>query len=276
MMIDVEAFVAAGYSRKTIAVYLTALRRLDAWLSERGIELASAPLGSVVEYAETLPHTRSSRALLRSSLRAFWSTVGRAESLAAIRVPSHPRMRCLALEDIAAARLAAAARARGDLKGLAVLFGLYAGLRRNEIARLRWRDIDQLGWVTLVGKGDVTRALPLHRVLLESARSVRAGLAPPPDGSPGSSPWVFPGRWGGPVNPTTIWLWVRAVAHGAGLPPIPTHVLRHTCLATALDATRDLRAVQELAGHARPETTAGYTRVRRDRLVDAVSAIEYG
>ena len=57
--------------------------------------------------------------------------------------------------------------------------------------------------------------------------------------------------------------------------PVATHVLRHTALATALDATGDLRAVQELAGHARPETTAGYTRVRRDRLEAAVSAISY-
>jgi integrase len=42
-----------------------------------------------------------------------------------------------------------------------------------------------------------------------------------------------------------------------------------------LGAIRDLRAVQELAGHASPETTAGYTRATRRRLLEAVAAIEY-
>ena len=68
---------------------------------------------------------------------------------------------------------------------------------------------------------------------------------------------------------------MREVAADAGM-KVPTHVLRHTALATALDNCHDLRAVQELAGHARPETTAGYTRVTARRLTEAVGAIHYG
>jgi integrase/recombinase XerC len=86
---------------------------------------------------------------------------------------------------------------------------------------------------------------------------------------------VFPGRFGGPQNPTTVWGWVREVSSTAGLPPVPTHVLRHTALATALDATGDLRTVQEIAGHASPETTAGYTRVTRKAMARAIGAIDY-
>lgn len=86
---------------------------------------------------------------------------------------------------------------------------------------------------------------------------------------------MFTGAGGGPLNPTTVWTWVRTVAASAGLPSVPTHVLRHTCLTTALEATGDLRAVQEFAGHARPETTAGYTRTSKRRLEAAVASICY-
>lgn len=51
--------------------------------------------------------------------------------------------------------------------------------------------------------------------------------------------------------------------------------LRHTALATANDATRDLRAVQEFARHARPETTALYTRVTARRLMEVAMSIDY-
>lgn len=263
-----EAMTARGLSRKTISVYLVALRKAD-----REIDPDTCTAAQLRAYAESLPRTRWSRALLRSSLLAYWRASGRPDGPAeAIPVPSKPPMACRALEDADAAALADAARRRGDLKGLAVLLGLYTGLRRSEIASLRWSDVDATGWVTVVGKGEVTRTFPLHdelRGVFDEASSQRRPSRRGHD-------WIFRGRWDEPVHPTTIWLWVRAVADEAGLGAVATHVLRHTALATALDNCRDLRAVQQLAGHARPETTAGYTRVTRRRLVDAVTAIRYG
>lgn len=276
MQVDelVESLIGSGLSKKTIACYLPYIRRAAAWLGENGYTLDDVRPSTMLEYSETLPFTRSSRQVLRSALLAYWRATGRQDGPAlAIRVPKKPKMRCRALDDAPAAALAGAARRRGDRKGLAVLIGLYAGLRRNEIGTLRWSQIGDDGWVTVVGKGDVTRSLPLHPAILEALRGVG-----PIDGgstSPQGSEWIFPGRWGGPVNPTTLWGWIREVSIEAGIGPVKSHVLRHTALATALDNTRDLRAVQELAGHARPETTAGYTRVRRNRLVEVVTAIEY-
>jgi site-specific recombinase XerD len=77
------------------------------------------------------------------------------------------------------------------------------------------------------------------------------------------------------VATATIWAWVRLVAEEAGLPPVAPHVLRHTCLSAANDATGDLRAVQALAGHAKVETTSGYSRAGKRRLEAAVAAIDY-
>jgi integrase len=263
-----ESMTARGLSRKTIAVYANAVRQ-----ASRSIDPDTVGAGELRDYADTLPRTRWSRALLRSSLLAYWAATDRENGPAgAIPVPTKAPMRCRALEDHEAAILAAEARKRGDHKGLAVLIGLYTGLRRNEIARLRWSDVDDSGWVTVVGKGDVTRTFPVHATLVEAFALRRPQQRPARRGHD----WIFRGRWTEPVHPTTVWLWVREVAQEAGLASVPTHVLRHTALATALDNCRDLRAVQELAGHARPETTAGYTRVTRRRLEEAVQSIVYG
>lgn len=272
-------FAGAGYSTKTCRVYSTALAQVAAAIAGDGHTLDDMPAIVLRRYSDTLPRTRSSRALLRSALTAYWRLVDRHHPpIAAIRVPSKPRMVCRALEPAVATRLATAARARRDRKGLAVLVALYTGLRRSEIASLRWSDIDQHGWLTIVGKGDVTGTIPVHPVVLGAMADLRCVLTPADTQRPKvrhGADWVFPGRGGGHMNPTTLYNHVRDVAFEAGLPSIPVHVLRHTCLATALDITRDLRAVQELARHARPETTAGYTRVKRDRLVETVTAICY-
>jgi integrase len=53
-------------------------------------------------------------------------------------------------------------------------------------------------------------------------------------------------------------------------------VLRHTALAEANDRSRDLRTVQEIARHSRPETTAGYTRTTSRRMAAVVAMIDYG
>jgi len=265
----VEAMTSNGLSRKTIVVYLGALKTAH----RAGIDPDTVTAVDLREYADTLPRTRWSRQLLRSSMLAYWKVSERTDGPAgAIPVPSKPRMRCRALEDADASVLAAAARRRGDRKGLAVLIGLYTALRRNEIASLRWSDVDPDGWLTVVGKGNITRTFPLHPSLSRHFETLRERRGPSRRGHD----WIFRGRWLEPVHPTTIWTWVREVAADAGLPAVPTHVLRHTALATALDNCRDLRAVQELAGHALAETTAGYTRVTRRRLVDAVGSIHYG
>jgi integrase/recombinase XerD len=264
----IEAMTARGLSRKTITLYLTSIRKAC-----ESVDLDTVGALELRAYAESLPRTRWSRAGLRSALAAYWLSIGREDGpFGAIPVPSKPQMRCRALEDHAASVLAVAARRRGDLKGLAVLIGLYTGLRRSEIAALRWSDVADDGWLTVVGKGDVTRTFPVHTSLAEAFASRRPQQVPSRRGHD----WIFRGRWTQPVNPTTVWLWVRQVAEEAGLPAVPTHILRHTALATALDNCKDLRAVQELAGHARPETTAGYTRVTPRRLLEAVESIDYG
>jgi integrase len=254
-----------GMSPRTVALYARTLRGLDRRCRELGTSAAELDLPELDELLVALPTSRSSRMLHRSTLRHFWAYSGRIDPpVGAIIVPPKPRHHCRAMDEHAALVLERGARDAGYPKGLAVLLGLYAALRRAEICALRWDSIDADGWLTLTGKGGVRATIPLHQVL-------RDALV---DDGPGE--FVFPGLGGkGHVSPATVWNWTREIARAAGLAGVTPHVLRHTALATALDRNKDLRAVQDLARHRSPETTALYTRTTVRRLRAVVDAIDY-
>lgn len=257
--------LALGLAPKTARLYARAIEAAERWCEELGLVLETLPAELVVEYAATVPLSHSSRTIARAALRHYWDHVGRADPpLKAIRVPPEPRHVCRALEEGDARILAKAARARGDRKGLAVILGLYQAMRREEIATMPWAWLRDDGHIRVMGKGAVERRLPLHPVAAQALTWV-----------PRSGAYVFAGRYGGPVTPATVWAWVREVSSDAGVPVIPPHVLRHTSLATANDNTGDLRAVQAFAGHAKPETTAGYTRANGRRLAAVVASLDY-
>jgi site-specific recombinase XerD len=257
--------LALGLAPRTARLYGRTIMAAEDWCQQRGLDLATLAPELVVELAAAKPLTHSSRTILRAALRHYWEHAGRENPpLRAIRVPPEPRHGCRALEEDDARILAKAARARGDRKGLAVILGLYQAMRREEIATMPWAWLRDTGAIRVMGKGAKERRIPLHPVAAEALTWV-----------PRSGAYVFVGRYGGPVTPATVWAWVREVSADAGVPTIAPHVLRHTSLATANDNTGDLRAVQAFAGHAKPETTAGYTRATGRRLAAVVASLDY-
>ena len=253
-----------GLAPRSIKLYMRTIWSADRWFAENGWSLAWATPTQIVAYAKTKPMSFATQSGLRIALCHYWElTEHPMPPLRAIRVPPKPDMVCKALEEADARRLAEAAEARGDHKGLAVLLGLYQAMRREEIACTRWDALDG-DWITVIGKGARTRTIPLHPIVGESL-----GL------SPRSGPWVFPGRITGHVTPASIWNWVRQVADEAGVGLVRPHWLRHTALATSNDVTKDLRTVQHFAGHAKSTTTEGYTRASKKRLQEAVLAVRY-
>lgn len=257
--------LALGLAPKTARLYAGNILAAERWCAGRGLTLATLAPEQVVEMAATKPLTHSTRTIFRAALRHYWERAERENPpLRAIRVPPEPRHACRALEEDDARILAKAARARRDRKGLAVVLGLYQAMRREEIATLPWSGLSEAGWLHIVGKGAKARRIPLHPVTAEALSWVDR-----------SGEYVFPGRFGGSILPVTVWDWVRRVSDEAGVPTIAPHVLRHTSLATANDNTGDLRAVQSFAGHAKPETTSGYTRTTGRRLAAVVASIDY-
>ena len=260
--------IVRGLGPRTVRSYCHIVASADRWFEERGLSLARAIPEQIAAYADTKPLTHSSRLNLKCALRHYWDICRHPRPpLGGIRVPAAPQGVSKALDDEDAHRLAGAARARGDRPGLAVVIGLYAGLRREELASLPCSPFDvEEGYMTVTGKGSKQRTIPLHPAVVEALASV-----PRTDDR-----YVFPGRrLGSAVATATIWAWVRLVAEDAGLAPVAPHVLRHTCLSAANDATGDPRAVQALAGHAKVETTSGYSRASKRRLEAAVASLDY-
>lgn len=259
-------------SERTAYLYARTLDLVEGVLEGMGADVVSASPAQLAAMIATFPATHSRRQMVRSAVLAAWDVSGRDGPRRALRVPPKPRPRCRALSVEAAQRLAAAAwAARASNPGLATLLGLYGALRRCEIASLRWSDVipgesGRPEWLRVTGKGDLQADVPCHPVLSDA-------LAPAVRGDG----WLFPSPRGGRghVRPVTVWQWVRDLAGEAGVGDVPTHVLRHTALASINDVSGDLRATQEIARHAKPETTAGYTRVGSARLVSVIRQLDY-
>jgi integrase/recombinase XerC len=154
------------------------------------------------------------------------------------------------------------------LRDRLVLELLYAtGIRVGELVGLDVDDVDRHRRVVrVVGKGDKERSVPFgvpaERALDAWLRRGRPALA-----GPGSGPALVLGAKGGRVDPRTVRRMVHE--HLAGLPDAPDlgpHGLRHSAATHLLEGGADLRAVQEILGHASLSTTQIYTHVSVERL----------
>lgn len=263
---DFEGFLLSqGLAANTIKNYLSRLRVAERVAAELGIRLESASAQELAAISFRTAPSNAVRGQLRAVLKHWYLWQGRLTApIGAVRVPPAPRMVCKALDADEARRLVEVATGWWP-EGTAVLFGMFLALRRTEIAIAEWdRFDDNLEWYRVFGKGDKTATLPVHPALKAELEDRR---------QPGG--WVFPGRFGGPSNPATIWSWTKEVGAAADLDHVRTHVLRHTALTTALDNTENLRAVMEFARHSRPQTTAGYTRTTKHQLLRVVEALAY-
>lgn len=268
-----EDFLGLGLAPRTAYIYARMVDRVVPLLEARGTDLGRCGAVDMVAVAENFTKSYSQREILRAAMVAAWEVIERDDApVRALRVPPRPRGRCRALSEDGARQLEAKAwELQDEPCGLATLIGLYSGMRRAEIARLRWEDIlsGETGapeWIRVHGKGDVVADIPVHPIL--------AGVL---DRQRRSAGYLFKGRAAGqPVTPATVWNWVRQVSIEAGLPPVKTHVLRHTALAEANDRTGDLRAVQSIARHSRIETTLTYTRTTAARMRQVMASIDYG
>lgn len=278
-----EAISLAGLSPRTTYIYVRKLQQIDEWLNERDVGLDDATPTDVATYATTIPAGRSTRMQYRAALKHYYAATERNPApYTAIPIPRKRRGTCRALSASASTRLyRTAVTWEAGPEGLATLLGMMMALRRFEIGQLRWSDFSADGMLTVRGKGGLIADIPVHPVVAERMEWWR-NVEQHTDRTdmrcrPGKT-YLFPGRGyteRGHVTPNTIWKWVDTVSEAAGLGHVQTHVLRHTALALANDATGDLRAVQDLARHLDPEQTALYTRVTKDRMQKVMLAINY-
>lgn len=164
----------------------------------------------------------------------------------------------------------------GDPKGLrdrAILEVLYScGLRASEVQALQISSIDRnQRLVRVIGKGNKERIVPIGRQALKTVSAyleASQGMRRKSGVGPGQGP-LFLNRSGGRLSSRGIARIVKRHARDIGLPgSISPHSLRHSFATHLLDGGADLRAVQEMLGHASLSTTQKYTHVSMDRLME--------
>jgi integrase len=261
-----EYLTACGLSDRTINTYVFQVGRAIRWFELQGWDLVTATAVEVSTFVRTTTNSASNRRQLRTALTRYWELAGRDDPpVKSVRVPPKPRGHCRAVTETQARDLVKVSLGWWP-NGMAVLLGMYLALRREEIASARWDRFDRpFEWYTVQGKRDVTATLPVHPMLRDELAERATAY-----------PYLFAGsRKRAHVTPATVWGWVRDVGETVGIVDLQCHQLRHTAIATANDNTHDMRATQEFARHARPETTAIYTRVTSQRLTDLVAGLDY-
>jgi integrase/recombinase XerC len=216
---------------------------------------------------------RRSAARALSAVRAFYRFLNRtgrtdANPARATRSPRLPRHLPVHLERREMEELFTAAEARAaaggavEARDLAMLELFYStGMRLSELAGLKQQDLDLLSdQVKVRGKGRKERILPVGR---PAAKALRAYLRR--RGDQGSA--LFLNRRGGALSARGVQLALKrlflTLARGRMM---HVHSLRHSFATHLLDAGADLRAVQELLGHASLSTTQVYTHTSVERL----------
>jgi len=198
---------------------------------------------------------------------------GKVAALAAVRAPKLPKTLPKPLAASAAKRMteielrAGEARAPWVIARDAAVFGLLygAGLRISEALGLKRKDITGGDSVTVTGKGNKTRMVPL---LPQVAKLIGDYIALCPFDLPSDGP-LFVGQRGALLSPRIVQLTVARLRGALGLPDSATpHALRHSFATHLLARGGDLRAIQELLGHASLSTTQIYTAVDAERLLD--------
>ena len=222
-----------GVSARSLARALSAVKTFYRWLSEReGFEPTTVLAARAPKYQRKLP-----RPLAEDAARAVLETVS-----------LHHPTEWVALRDTAV---------------ITILYG--CGLRISEALSLRGADAPLPDTLRITGKGGKERLVPvIPAAHLAVAAYLRACPLPVnPDGP------LFIGMRGGPLNPRLIAKAMENARLQLGLPATATpHAMRHSFATQLLSAGGDLRAIQELLGHASLSTTQTYTAVDTARLME--------
>jgi integrase/recombinase XerC len=157
-----------------------------------------------------------------------------------------------------------------DAAVLALLYG--SGLRISEALGLKRKDVPAPGQgdiIIVTGKGQKTRMVP---VLMPVLKLIADYVAICPHALSNDDP-IFVGAKGGPLSPRIVQLVMERLRGALGLADTATpHALRHSFATHLLARGGDLRAIQELLGHASLSTTQIYTEVDAERLLEVYSS----
>jgi integrase/recombinase XerC len=279
---------------RTVALYAEDLKRLQVLAAQAGVDVEHVHTHHVRRWmADMHSAGRTPRgiALIVSGWRGFYTWLGRegvisSNPMAGLRAPKSPKPLPKALNVDDAVQLSDYRHAAQDpwlqARDVAMVELLYSsGLRVAELTGLDIQASAQaLGWIDMdsaeahvLGKGSKRRSVPVGQ---QAMQALNAWLAVRRDGLPPDAKdqvALFIGMRGTRLSSQAIWQRLRQRGLQAGMTtPIHPHMLRHSFASHVLQSSGDLRAVQELLGHANISTTQVYTRLDYQHLAKAYDA----
>jgi integrase/recombinase XerC len=279
---------------RTVALYAQDLQRLQALAAQSGVGVAQVQAHHVRRWmADMHSAGRTPRgiALIVSGWRGFYTWLGRegvisSNPMAGLRAPKSPKPLPKALNVDDAVQLSEYRQDAQDpwlqARDVAMVELLYSsGLRVAELTGLDTQASAQaLGWIDMdsaeahvLGKGSKRRSVPVGQ---QAMQALNAWLTVRSDGLPPDAKdqvALFVGMRGTRLSSQAIWQRLRQRGLQAGMAtPIHPHMLRHSFASHVLQSSGDLRAVQELLGHANISTTQVYTRLDYQHLAKAYDA----
>ena len=269
----------AGHSPNTVDAYLRDLRRMGEFALSRGVrEPASVTRTHLRDFVYLLKDLGLSAATIRRSVSAirtyygFLAGEGRVRNDPSDRLETPRRGRVLP-DTLTVAEVESLLAAPGiddllawrDRALLELAYG--AGMRVSELCGLGLTDLLLTeGLVRVFGKGSKERLVPLGRKTIGAVSVYLHQLRPTLDRGHGGGKVLLNAR-GEPLSRVGAWGIVKRAAERAGIRKrVTPHTLRHSFATHLLEGGADLRAVQEMLGHADLSTTQIYTHVDREYL----------
>ncbi len=268
-----------GLSANTLRAYLADIRAFSRFLAANGVtEPADVDGACLRRYLREL-HRRSQCAATQarklSALRGYFRFLHHdglvpGDPTEEVELPKRGRRLPAVLSRTEVERLLAAVdpAARLGKRDRAFLELLYAtGVRVSELIHIGLGDLDaREGFVAVRGKGDKERVVPVGRRALAAVEIYLREERPLLNRGRGRRVLLLNWR-GGPLSRMGAWKIIRRNARQAGISkPIGPHTFRHTFATHLLEGGADLRAVQEMLGHADISTTQIYTHLDRTYL----------
>jgi integrase/recombinase XerD len=263
----------------TVTAYGADLDRFATWFADgRMRDFRKPTLGELADYLSFLRDEQLAPASVARHLVAlkmfyrFLKLEERADA-AAVELVGSPALweripTILSPESVEKLLAAPLPADRFYLRDRAVLETLYAtGCRASEVVHLKVGELYlDAGFLKAFGKGSKQRIVPLGSKAVAALRTY-LGEGRPAVSAAAPAEYVFLSRAGKRLDRETLWMIVKKYVKRAGLPKKTSpHTLRHSFATHLLSGGADLRAVQEMLGHASIGTTQIYTHVDRNRL----------
>jgi integrase/recombinase XerD len=266
-------------SANTLASYEFDLQRLSVYLSRNGVQrledVSPDLLHRYVRDLHDIGFAATSIQRTLSSMRAFFAFVVsegilHADPTELLESPKSGRYlpAVLTVEEVAKVLAAVDCKKRGGIRDRAMLETLYAtGMRVSELAAITLeRILAAEGLVRVIGKGSKERIVPIGEAALSWIDDYCKTERPLFSKSHSDST-VFLGRTGKGLSRMGIWKIIQRHVKAAGITKhVSPHTFRHSFATHLLEGGADLRAVQEMLGHANIVTTEIYTHVDREYL----------